>query len=135
MTPDPVLDMLARLTPNGSRLDPAEVLVRAGRASARTPWGWKLAVAGLLLANAVTVALLLPRRDPSRPPDATPSPVVTPAASSPPPVPESPPSPEPNSIAALAHSFDPDRPPPPAGFAAPDRPAAILTVSSRDVTD
>ena len=35
---------LARFTPSASSLDPADVLFRAGRASARTPWGWKIAV-------------------------------------------------------------------------------------------
>ena len=45
------IDKLSRFTPDGLGLDAAEVLFRAGRASARTPWGWKAAVALLLLAN------------------------------------------------------------------------------------
>ena len=53
MTPDPVFDKLARFTPDAGGLDPAEVLYRAGRASARTPLAWKLAVAVLLASNAV----------------------------------------------------------------------------------
>jgi len=136
MNNDPVIHRLARFTPDESLIDPAALLFRAGRASARTSWGWKLAVAGLLLANAVTVAILFARRDPPRPPEATPAPAMTPAPALPPaPMPESPPSPEPNSIAALAHSFDPDRLPPSAGFVDPDRPATMLTVGSHDVTD
>jgi len=136
MTPDPAIDWLARLTPNGSRLDPTEVLVRAGRASARTPWGWKLAVAALLLANVATVVILLPHREHPRSPEATPAPVVSPASAptlAPPP--ESPPGSDANSIAALARSLDPDAPPPPAGFVAPDHPEPTLTVGSRGVTD
>jgi hypothetical protein len=58
MTPDPVADTLARFTLRESSLDPAQVLFRAGRASARTPWGWKMAVAGLVL---VIAALLVER--------------------------------------------------------------------------
>jgi len=49
------IDKLGRFTPNAS-LDAAEVLFRAGRASARTPRGWKFAVAVLLLANVGWVA-------------------------------------------------------------------------------
>lgn len=51
MTPDPVLEKLVRFTPSAPEIDTAEILFRAGRASARTHGGWKLAVAGLLLAN------------------------------------------------------------------------------------
>ena len=50
MTDDPVLDKLKLFTPDGSSLDSAEILFSAGRASVRTPRGWKIAVAGLLLA-------------------------------------------------------------------------------------
>src|SRR5262249_58716654 len=103
MNPDPVFDWLARLAPNGAGLDPAEVLVRAGRASARTAWGWKLAVASLLLANAVTVAVLLMHRDSPRPLEVTPAPAVTPVpAPTPAPPPETTPGTDANSIAALA---------------------------------
>ena len=55
MTPDPVFDKLARFTPSVSSLDAAEVLFRAGQASARTPWCWKIAVVGSVL---VIAALL-----------------------------------------------------------------------------
>jgi hypothetical protein len=133
MTPDHRLDWLARLTPNGALLDPADVLFNAGRASARTPRAWKLGVAGLLLANAVTAGLLLSRRDP---PEAASAPVSVPAsAPAPTPPPDSPAQPDPNSLSALVRSLDLDAPPPPAGFVAPDRPAAPLTVGSLGVTD
>jgi hypothetical protein len=136
MTPEPGLNWLARLQPNGSLLDPADVLFHAGRASARTPRMWKLAVAGLLLANMVTIGLLLSRRDPTRPPTAAPIPIATPAPDpTPAPPPDSPPGSDPNSLYSLAHSLDPDAPPPPAGFVAPDRPAAPFTVGSLGVTD
>ena len=51
ITPDPVLDKLARFTPSSSAVKNAAMLFAAGRASARTSWIWKVAVAGLLLAN------------------------------------------------------------------------------------
>jgi hypothetical protein len=59
MTHDPVYDKLARFTLNSASPDPAEILFYAGRASARTPWGWKVTVVGLLLANVALVGLLL----------------------------------------------------------------------------
>jgi len=134
MSPDPRLDWLTRLQPNGSVLDPADVLFHAGRASARTPRAWKVAVAGLLMANLVMVGLLLARRDVPRLPDAASAPVAVPT---PAPVPPSaqPPGCDPDSVFSLARSFDPDAPPPPAGFVAPDRPAATTTVGSLAVTD
>jgi hypothetical protein len=55
MTPDPVATVLAGFTLRESSLDPADVLFHAGRASARTPWGWKVSVTGLVL---VIAALL-----------------------------------------------------------------------------
>ncbi|MBX9584694.1 MAG: hypothetical protein K2X87_30695 [Gemmataceae bacterium] len=58
MTPEPDLGPLAAFTP-ASGLDPAEVLFRAGRATARTPRVWKLAVAGLVALNVATAAALL----------------------------------------------------------------------------
>jgi hypothetical protein len=134
MTPGPELDWLTRLQPNGSVLDPADVLFHAGRASARTPRAWKLAFAGLMLANAVTVGLLLSGRDAPPLPDAASAPVVVPT-----PAPALPtgsrPGSDPDSVYSLARSFDPDAPPPPAGFVAPDRPAAPTTVGSLAVTD
>ena len=59
LKPDPVHDKLARFTPNPAFPDPAEVLFFAGRASARTSWGWKATVVGLLFANVVQVGILL----------------------------------------------------------------------------
>jgi hypothetical protein len=59
MTPDPVLDKLARFTPSSSAVNNAALLFAAGRASARTPWAWKVAVAGLLLANLGWLSLVL----------------------------------------------------------------------------
>jgi hypothetical protein len=134
MTPDPRLDWLTRLTPNGALLDPADVLFHAGRASARTPRAWKVGVAGLVLANAVTVGFLLVRRDMPRLPDSASAPVAVPAPAAAPPS-ESRPGSDPDSVFSLAQSFDPDSPPPPAGFVPPDRPPAPLTVGSLAVTD
>lgn len=109
MTPDPVLDKLARFTPDGSQLDPCEMLFRAGRASARTPRIWKVAVAGLLLANLVTAGFLLFRQEKPQPiPEPVPVPVVVPVIV---PSPESPPSPtaspSPWSLGALFRLTDP----------------------------
>ncbi|MBX9628620.1 MAG: hypothetical protein K2X82_32785 [Gemmataceae bacterium] len=78
LTPDPVYDRLAQFTP-ASGLDPAGVLFAAGRASARTPRGWKLAVAGLVLTNLAAVgALVLRRPDPPAAPVFIPVPAVIP---------------------------------------------------------
>ena len=46
-TDDPLIASLNRFTPQASPIDRDELLFRAGRASARTPRGWKLAVAAL----------------------------------------------------------------------------------------
>jgi hypothetical protein len=111
MTPDPVATMLSGFTLRESSLDPADVLFRAGQASARTPWGWKIAVAGLVL---VIAALLGERWAPHRstnvgPPDATPVIVTTPV-----PAPEPNPVPTPREseslwrFGALLHAADPD---------------------------
>jgi hypothetical protein len=135
MIPDPGLEWLARLRPNESVLDPADILFHAGRASARTPRPWKIGVAGLLLTNAVAVGLLLDHQDPRRPATA-PAPVAVPTSSpAPTPPPASPPGADPNSVYSLARSLDPDAPPPPAGFVSPDRPTAPLTVGSLGATD
>jgi len=109
MTPDPVLDKLARFTPDGSQLDPAELLFRAGRASARTHWGWKAAVAGLLLANLGTVGFFMSRPGkPAPSPGPVPVPVVVPVVA---PRPDPPPSPDvspsPWSLGALLRTTDP----------------------------
>jgi hypothetical protein len=58
MTNDPLIDKLARFTPSAATVDNSALLFAAGRASARTPAIWKLAVAGLLLTNAGWVSVL-----------------------------------------------------------------------------
>jgi hypothetical protein len=72
MSHDPVLDKLAKFTPDRGIVDHAELLFAAGQASARTHWLWKAAVAALLAANVACVALLiLDRSSPaSQPPPA-----------------------------------------------------------------
>jgi hypothetical protein len=75
MNPDPVIDKLAKFTPDSSGLDTAEVLFAAGRASARTHWLWKAAVGGLLLANFVCVGFLV-----LRPHEVTPAARIIPVA-------------------------------------------------------
>jgi hypothetical protein len=138
LTPDPVLDKLTRFTPSGSSLDPADVLFRAGRASARTPWGWKVAVSGL----AVVIAALLGERVVNNqnanpgPKEAAPVVVVVPV---PIPVPEPSLSPvpgEPESpwrLGALLRATDPDdlpSSPALAGLSPADPP---LTPQSREI--
>jgi len=91
MNPDPVAK-LTKFTP-ASSVDPSELLFAAGRASARTFWGWKFAVAALLVSNAVCVAFLaFGRRDASSAvPPAEAAPVVQPNAAPPlPPEPQPP---------------------------------------------
>ena len=93
VTPDPVFDRLARFSPDSTGLDPADVLFRAGRASARTPRGWKVAVVGLVISHVVTVLVLVRSNHPTAPtPEVAPTPVVVPL---PAPRPESLPEPAP----------------------------------------
>ncbi len=72
---DPIAK-LAQFTP-ANPANRMEILFAAGRASARTFWGWKAAVAGLLVANLALVgALTLRTRDvpvPIPPPQAEPT--------------------------------------------------------------
>jgi hypothetical protein len=138
MNPDPVLEKLARFTPNASSLDPAELLFRAGQASARTPLGWKIAVPGLLLLIAALLGERLmnnPNANPG-PSEAVPVIVVVPV---PIPVSEPSPSPDPSEsespwrLGALLHAADPnDLPKAPAlaGLSPADPP---LTPRSREV--
>jgi hypothetical protein len=138
MIPDPVLGRLTRFTPREPSLDPADVLFRAGRDSARTPRGWKMAVAGLGL---VVAALLGERLTNSRdanpgPPGAAPPAVAVPV---PVPAPDQSPSPVPTGpespwrFGALRHAADPnDLPTSPAlaGLSPVDPP---LTPRSREL--
>jgi hypothetical protein len=89
--PDPVFDKLGRFTPAATGIDRDDWLFAAGRASARTPRGWKAAVGVLALTQAATLAAWL-----SAPP--RPGPVV-----------ESPPAPSSQSPAE----------PPPAEYESP----------------
>ena len=132
MSTDPVAK-LAKFTPV-TALDPAEVLFAAGRASARTAWGWKAAVGVLLLTNAAAVGLFaFHSRAPVPQPEPQPAPVVAPL-----PQPEPPQSGPPNSTvttdpwsyAALAAVGDPDRFPKSEPIAGEHRPLAPLTVLS-----
>ncbi len=89
MTPEPVFEKLTRFTPSASSLDPAEVLFRAGQASVRTPWGWKVGVSGLLLVVAVLLGERLVNNQNAKPgsQEAAPITVVAPV-----PIPASEPS-------------------------------------------
>lgn len=98
MTPDPA-DALARFTPVGP--DPAELLVRVGRATAPTRLRWKLAVLALVLTNAVAVGWIAFR--PATPEVVTVVvPVPVPVVVEPPPSPP----PEPSSLAVLRGRYD-----------------------------
>lgn len=115
MTPDPVTAKLSRFTPNAALVDPAELLFAAGRASARTPWFWKVAVAGLALGNLVCLALLLwpapdrPAAQPGLPASAPTLPPLPPIN-----LPTAPHSDDPWSYRMLIYAGDPERFPRPA---------------------
>ncbi|HJZ56376.1 MAG TPA: hypothetical protein VKE74_15535 [Gemmataceae bacterium] len=119
LTPDPVFDRLARFTPDDSALDAAAILFRAGKASARTPRRWKLAVTGLLSTNIAVVGLLIFGKRTSEPTPA-PEPVAVPLivpvpveVSSPAPSPGPSGSPSLWSVGALMGTTDPDQLPKP----------------------
>jgi hypothetical protein len=97
---DPLLNKLARFSPNDGGVSANDILFAAGRASARTHIGWKLVVGGLLVANAVSLSLLLfgtnanqhPANEPAPPaiqtppkeePTTTPQPVDVPQSEDP----------------------------------------------------
>jgi hypothetical protein len=124
MSRDP-LDKLARFTPAAGGLDRDELLFRAGRASARTPRGWKVAAGVLATTQAATLALWLGGG--SGPPPTAPTAVA----------PEAPPAPaypaaDPSSYLALSRSWDGEPPtrPAPAGPSG-DRPGPVLTAGWR----
>ncbi|MDB5307322.1 MAG: hypothetical protein JWO38_1524 [Gemmataceae bacterium] len=140
MTPDPTLDKLVRFTPDAA-VDPAEILFRAGRASVRTPRGWRLAVVGLLLANAATAGVLIVRGQTPAPPPAEPLavpvvvPVVIPAPAPELPVPPTGPE-SPWSVGALTRTTDPDTlpgPEPDPGPTSADRPLTLLSARRGEI--
>jgi hypothetical protein len=115
ITPDPVIGKLAKFTPDGSALDPAELLFAAGRASARTHWFWKVAVGGLLVANFVCVGFLVLRSQEAMP-EAHIIPVAVPVVLQQQEVPAAPPVPstdDPWSYRSLLSAGDPERFPKP----------------------
>jgi hypothetical protein len=135
ITPDPVFDKLTRFTPSASSLDPAEVLFRAGRASAGTTWAWKLAVSGLAIAISALIAERLLNNTDSHAgsQEAIPVVVVIPvpiplSESNPLPSPAEPESPW--RFGALLHATDPNdlpKSPAPTGLAAADPPLMART--------
>jgi hypothetical protein len=77
VNPDPIVK-LAQFSP-ALAIDPAELLFAAGRASARTHWGWKAAVLALALSNgALGAVLVFGSRDAPSVAAPTPVPVVSP---------------------------------------------------------
>jgi len=112
MTPDPVFDTLARFTPDSTGVDPAAILFAAGKASARTPVMWKLAVSVLLVTNLAALGLFLLRPSAPAPvvaPIVVPVVVPIPAQQPDSAAPESPVIPSPWSLGALNRVTDLDQ--------------------------
>lgn len=136
---DPILDKLAQFTPDAASIDHAEILFRAGRASARTPRIWKIALIGLLLSNAATASLLVVRdRQPSSVPAADQPGFRSPIDPQPDPATPKPPisSESPWSIGMLNRTLDPDSAPneePIAGLTAPHRPLTLLAAHRGEI--
>ncbi len=138
MTPDRVLGGLTRFTPRVPALDPADVLFRAGRDSARTPRGWKMAVAGLGL---VVAALLGERVANNRDADPGPPGAAPPAMAVPGPIPAPDPSPSPVPtgpgsawrFGAFRHAADPDNLPASPALAGRSPADPPLTPRSREI--
>ena len=136
---NPNLDPIAKLskfTPAGGP-DAAELLFAAGRASARTPWGWKAAVAALVASNLALGAVLAFRtREVPPSPHPDPVPVVQPQPELPAPAPPSSPAPtdDPSSYRTLWHT-DLDRAPKadPVSNAAPREPLTVLSGRRGDI--
>ena len=127
MNPDPVAK-LARFTPTAP--DAADLLFAAGRASARTHWLWKGAVAALLTSNLALGALFALRStDAPQAPQAAPvaQPVPEPPTAQQVSPPSSAPADDPSSYRTLRGS-DPEHAPLPETF--PTAPRESLTVLS-----
>ena len=138
MNADPVA-RLAKFTP-GTVIDPSELLFAAGRASARTPWGWKAAVAALILTNTLTLTLVALRpAAPAGRPEPQSAPVVSPAPRPAPPQPGPPAdtvTDEPWSYGALAAVGDPEQFPraePILGGHRPDAPLTVLAARRGEI--
>ena len=140
MTDDPALGKLARFTPDRSSLDPAEILFRAGRESARPHRGWKLACSGLLLAILALVGERVVREagPPNTPPPGPREDTATIAA---PPIAAPPPEPGAGdagslwSFGALLRASDPKDFPRSAALAVPSPTDPPLTPRSRGEFD
>ena len=97
------VEKLSRFTPESGNLSSAEILFRAGRASARPNRLWKLLTGTLILSQALTCVFLWPR---SSDPDSVEKPKAPPQQL--PPVPEedlSPPSSPSPSLMLLQHQY------------------------------
>jgi hypothetical protein len=129
MNPDPVAQ-LSRFTPAPAP-DPAALLFTAGRASARTHWGWKAAVAALVSSNAALVALFAFRAPVGAPgPAPAPVPSVQALGESPSPAPPTAPAPvdEPWSYRTLRSADLEGAPQPePLPSVAPRQPLTLLS--------
>lgn len=133
MNPDPVAK-LARFTPVS--VDPAELLFAAGRASARTPWYWKAAIAASLAVNAASAGwLLFPAPEPQ--PVVVPAEPHAPATAPQPELPApAPAAPDPWSYGSLHARGDLDQLPRPATFAADatsPKPLSVLSARSGEI--
>jgi hypothetical protein len=140
LTPDPVFDKLALFSPDPAGVDAADILFRAGRASAPTPWGWKAAVAVLGLTTAAAAGwAAFGRRDDPPPPVVVPVPVAVPVlvpAPEPAPVPYPERPPGPWSLGALIRTTDVNElpRPEPVGVALPaDPPLAAFSARRGEI--
>lgn len=133
MNSDPVAK-LAKFTP--AAIDPAALLFAAGRASARTPWSWKAALAASLAVNAASAGWLLVPAPGPRPvvvPTEPHPPVVAPQPEPPAPAPA---APDPWSYGSLHARGDLDQLPRPVTFADPattPKPLSVLSARSGEI--
>jgi hypothetical protein len=128
--PDPVFDKLGRFTLDGSGIDRDEWLFQAGRASARTPWGWKAAVGVLLLTQTATMTVWLSASAPVSAPPMAPAPTPE-APAAPVRVPDDVYRLDPDSYVVLLRTFDPSAPPPLPPHDPLSEPAVPLTAGWR----